>query len=363
MQRIDYPEKKYLTGSVVIPQDWERLASYLNRHNLSLDTSNPARQFAAGFGNLNYLISVNGRNAVLRRPPLGPIPMGGNDMMRESLIMRGLSSQIDLVPRCIHACNDIKVLGAPFFIMEFREGIVIGGEMPLCIAGWRGPKGEEPGDHLGRVLVQTLARLHRVAPAKIGLEQLGRPDGFLHRTREGWHKRAQIAWEGEVPVALSELLIWLSAQPIPDAKTALIHNDFKLDNLIVNPVNLEPTAMIDWDMGTRGDPLYDLAVLLSYWTEVGDPDAMFQMNQMPTASNGFISRQDAVRMYSELSKQDLSDFGFRRVLAILRTACIFRQLYRRYTSGGTRDPRYKSFGLTANGILEFGVDVANNRCF
>ncbi|MBT6094962.1 MAG: phosphotransferase family protein [Rhodospirillaceae bacterium] len=353
----------YLTGAGEISQDWDRLRTHLAAHGLGLDRKPAPRQFAAGFGNLNYRLLIDGRDAVLRRPPLGPIPPGGNDMGRESRIITGLSKELPLVPKCLHFCDDTDVLGAQFFIMEFRPGIVIGGDLPPALEGWRSANGKRPGEHMGHVVMRTLADLHRVDPVAVGLDTLGRPEGFLERTQKGWSHRAELAWEGETPAALPELLTWLDAEPVPDADTVFMHNDFKLDNLILNETTLEPVAMIDWDMGTRGDPLYDLAVVLCYWTEAGDPQAVIDMNQMPTTGHGFPTREQAAAIYAELTGRDLSGFRYRRVLAMVRTACVFRQLYRRFTSGGTDDPRYEPFGHVANGILEFGVDVAHGRCF
>ena len=328
----------YLTGAGEIPQDWNKLRAYLAVHGLILDTEPPPRQFAAGFGNLNYRISVNGSDAVLRRPPLGPIPPGGNDMGRESRIISSLSQVLPLVPKCLHFCDDVDVLGAPFFIMEFRQGVVIGGDMPAHLSGWRSDEGALPGTHLGRVVISTLNTLHDVDPAAVGLDTLGRPEGFLSRTQKGWSHRAELAWEGETPSALREILNWLNNQTVPDADTVFMHNDFKLDNLILDESSLDPVAMIDWDMGTRGDPLYDLAVVLSYWTEADDPQAMADMKQMPTTGHGFPSRQQAAELYAKQAGRELSDFKFRRVLAMVRTACVFRQTSRRGSQPTTRRP-------------------------
>jgi aminoglycoside phosphotransferase (APT) family kinase protein len=363
MATVDDQVSGYLTGEGEITQDWKSLRAYLTKHGLKLDTEPPPRQFSAGFGNLNYRISVNGCDAVLRRPPLGPIPPGGNDMGRESRIISSLSQVLPLVPKCLHFCEDAEVLGASFFIMEYRHGVVIGGDMPTHLSGWHGDDGSLPGLHLGRVVISTLSALHDVDPAAVGLDTLGRPEGFLARTQKGWSHRAELAWEGETPSALREILNWLDSQTVPDADTVFMHNDFKLDNLILDEASLDPVAMIDWDMGTRGDPLYDLAVVLSYWTEAGDPQSMIDMNQMPTTGHGFPSRQQAAELYAKQTGRDLSDLKFRRVLAMVRTAGVFRQLYRRYTSGGTNDPRFEPFGGVADGILEFGVEVARGRCF
>ena len=363
MENSEDQDRTYLNGAGEIPQDWDRLREHLAGYLITLNLDPPPRQFAAGFGNLNYRLSIDGQDAVLRRPPLGPIPPGGNDMARESRIITGLSQVLPLIPKCLHFCDDPEVLGAPFFIMEYRAGIVIGGEMPASLMGWEDTNGILAGQHLGRIVMETLAALHNVDPANVGLDTLGRPEGFLERTAKGWGHRAELAWEGETPTALSELLGWLSTETVPEADTVFLHNDFKLDNLIFDEETLQPVAMIDWDMGTRGDPMYDLAVVLSYWTEPCDPQAMIDMIQMPTTSHGFPSREQAAEIYAYKTGRDLSDIRYRRVLAMIRTASVFRQLYRRFTSGGTDDPRFEPFGHVADGILEFGVEVAHGRCF
>ena len=338
------------------PQDWERLAAYLERHGHTL--SGTPRQFAGGFGNLNYLLELDGKPAVLRRPPLGPIPPGGNDMQRESRILSTLPKAFPLAPRALVFCEEPEVLGAPFFIMEYRAGIVIGAEMPEPLRG-----DVAAGAKLGGMLPRILADLHRVDPAAVGLGELGRPEGFLARTVAGWLKRAELAYEGEPPPVLAELGRWLDARLVPDRAPTLIHNDFKLDNVIVDPKTLAPVAVLDWDMGTRGDPLYDLAVLLSYWTEAGDPPAMHLMRQMPTAGRGFASRAEAAETYGRITGFDVSDLAFHRVLAILRTAVVFKQLHRRWLTGGTTDAKFSGLGEVADGLVALAHDVAQGRAF
>ncbi|MBM08640.1 MAG: phosphotransferase family protein [Magnetovibrio sp.] len=363
MTSLKVEKKIYLSDAGEVAQNWPKLRKYLLLNGLTLDESPPPRQFAAGFGNLNYRLSIDGRAAVLRRPPLGPIPLGANDMERESRIITGLSQVLPLVPKCLHFCDDRRVLGAPFFIMEFRAGIIFSGNLPRSLIKWRGPNRESAGVYLGREMINLLAALHNIEPVSVGLQNLGRSENFLERTAMGWKRRAELAWEGEMPTALRDLLGWLSSQSVPYSDTVLMHNDFKLDNLIFDRTTLNPNAIIDWDMGTRGDPLYDLAVLLSYWTEASDPSSVIRMNQMPTTKYGFPTREQAAELYAAITGRDISSIRYRRVLAIVRTACVFRQLYRRFTSGSTDDPRFGSFGNVAYGILEFGVDVARGRCF
>jgi len=331
-------------------QDWSALAQHLAGHGLDLDLSeNPPRRFAKGYGNLNFLIHVDGSPMVLRRPPLGPIPPGANDMGRESRILSRLWEAFPLAPRCHHFCNDAAVLGAPFFLMDYRPGLVIGAASPEGLAASQKSK-------IGEDLMRVLGGLHAVDPATVGLDDLGRPEGFLERTVAGWLKRASLAWD-KTPPLVEALGAWLSASRPGEGAVTLIHNDYKLDNVILDPGSLEPVAVLDWDMGTRGDPLLDLAVTLSYWTEPADPDVMHRLNQMPTGEDGYPSRSDALTLYARETGRDLSDFLFYRVLGQFRLSVVFAQLHRRWREGGTEDPAFAAFGALADDLLDFAEAI------
>jgi len=263
----------------------------------------------------------------------------------------------------LHFCDDAEILGAPFFIMEYRPGVVIGGDIPDAIINdW---KFDEPiGAVLSRQLVTILADLHAIDPASVNLDTLGKPDGFLKRTLNGWTMRAELAWNADPPIELARVLSWLQKYLPTDSTTpGLIHNDFKLDNVILDPATLTPVAVIDWDMGTRGTQLYDLAVLLSYWTQKDDPQVMHDLGQMPSAEHGFPQRDQVASHYARLTNTPLSDFVFYRVLATLRIAVVFKQLHQRFVSGGTADARLATFDSLADNLLRFGLDVANGKSF
>lgn len=341
----------------------DSLERYLGARGYVLDRRVAVRRFPAGYGNMNFLLQVGGEPFVLRRPPAGPVPPGANDMGREFRILTHLHPVFPLVPKAELFCDDAGVIGAPFFLMEYRPGLVIGGEiLSDTIGRW---KGEEPiGEFLGGKIVDVLADLHAVDVEACGLGELGKPDGFVARTLRGWAKRADLSWANEAPAELSTLLEWLETHAIePTSRPTLIHNDFKLDNIILDPETLEPRTLIDWDMGTLGDPLYDLAVLLSYWTEASDPEAMHLLRQMPTSGHGFPTREMAAALYSEASGRDLRDFTFCRVLATLRLAVVFQQLFRRYQSGAADDPKFAEFDVLARGLLRFGLQVARGEHF
>lgn len=349
------PDPFHPAGKAV-PQDWPALQRHLATHGLHLDLSAEPRQFAGGLANLNYLVAIDGAQWVLRRPPPGDLPPGANDMQREYTILKGLWQAFPLAPRAIHFCADRAVLGAPFLIMEYRPGLVIGGTLPA----WR-PIPEPERASLGRCAVELLAQLHAVDADSVGLASLGRPDGMLARMVEGWEKRAHFAYGAQTPPGIARTARWLRERMPAAGPACLLHSDFKLDNMILDPASLAPRAVIDWDMGTRGDPLVDVATLLSYWTEAGDPDAMHQLAQMPTAQPGFPTRDELLQIYARRTGRDLSGFGFYRVLCMLKLTVVFMQLHARYLRGEAVHEKYKTFGTLALGLLDFTEAIASGH--
>lgn len=350
-------EPQFRTADQVIDLDWNRLRAFLGEQGWALDSNQPVRQFAGGLGNLNYLIDIDGKSHVLRRPPPGPIPPGANDMAREYRVLEGLWRSYPWAPKALLFCADPDVLGVPFLIMEYRPGLVIRGNLPA------GLDAHTVGNPLATTLVRLLGDLHAIDPDSVGLADFGKPVGFLQRTIEGWAKRAQIATENQPRTPVTELVEWLRAKRVPDGMPTLLHSDFKLDNVVLDPETLEPRAVLDWDMATRGDPLLDLATFLSYWTEVDDPPAMHELAQMPTGQAGFPLRRDVVALYAARTGRDVSDFLFYRVLAMFKLGIVFLQLYARYRDGTTQNERFAGFEELAYGILDFTHEIALGRAF
>jgi aminoglycoside phosphotransferase (APT) family kinase protein len=338
--------------------DWPKARDWLAAQGMRLDLDPPPRQFGGGLANLNYLIYLDGKPTVLRRPPMGELPAGSYDMAREHRITSRLANALPFVPHGLFLCTDPDILGAPFQIIEYRPGLVIRATMPPELAGR-----PEVGARLSHVLLETLAAIHAVDPDAIGLGDLGRPQGFLSRAVAGWRKRGLAAMEDGTEALHQEIGAWLEAHAVPDGPPTLLHNDFKLNNIILNPRDLSPVAVVDWDQGTRGDPLFDLATLLSYWVEPDDPPAMHDMAQMPADQPGFLNRHQAIETYSAITGQDVSNFLFYRALAMYKLAVIFLQLGLRYRSGATTDPRYAPFTGIGTGILEFTHEIAQGRAF
>ena len=338
--------------------DWPAVRAHLAAHGMRLDEQPPPRQFAGGLANLNYLIHLDGKPAVLRRPPMGDLPAGAYDMAREHRILSRLPNALPFVPRSLHLCDDPVVCGQRFQILEYRPGLVIRETIPPDIAAR-----PNLGARLSDVLLETIAAIHAVDTAAIGLDTLGRPDGFLKRAVTGWTQRGWAAREDGTDALHTDIAAWLEKNIVPEGPPGLLHNDFKLNNIILNPEDLSPVAVVDWDQGTRGDPLFDFATLLSYWIHPTDPWALHDMKQMPAIEAGLCPRADAVAAYAKITGRDMSDFLFHRVITMYKLSVIFLQLGARYRSGATTEPRYAPLTAIGTGILQFTHDIAQGRAF
>ncbi|WP_428485153.1 phosphotransferase family protein [Rhodopila sp.] len=352
------PETGLRSAMDSVPLDWEAVRRHLAIQGRRLDADPPPRQFAGGLANLNYLIHLDGQAAVLRRPPMGELPPGAYDMAREFHILSRLPDALPFIARGLYLCDDPDVIGQRFQIIEYRPGLVIREHLPSNLA-----HRPEIGVRLSQVLLETIAAIHAVDAKAVGLDDLGRPEGFLARGVAGWRKRGLAAKEDGSDSLHHDIGQWLERHIVPDGPPGLLHNDFKLNNIILDPGDLSPRAVVDWDQGTRGDPLFDFATLLSYWIHRDDPWAMHDMEQMPAVEACLCSRQDAVAAYARLSGRDMSNFLFHRVLAMYKLAVIFLQLGLRHRTGATQEPRYAPLTGIGTGILEFTHEIAQGRAF
>ncbi len=341
------------------PLPWDRIAAHLHDAGMTLDlVRQPPRQFQGGLANLNFLVYADGQPAVLRAPPPGPLPRGAHDMRREHRILSRLWRALPVAPRSFHLCEDEAVAGRPFLLVAFKEGVTLSGDAP--------PELDAQPDQaraLGERVIDTLADIHAVDPHAVDLADLGRPEGFLQRALDGWIARAEACADGKLSPVAQQIVDWLRAQPLPASDATLIHNDVKLDNMILNADTLVPVAVVDWDQGTLGDPLFDLATLMSYWAEPGDPPAMQALGQMPTARYGFATRREAIARYARRTGRNVDDFTFHRVLAMLKLVVIFQQLHQRAQRDPAAPPQYARFGALADGLLDFTLEIVRGRYF
>jgi aminoglycoside phosphotransferase (APT) family kinase protein len=340
-----------------VPLDRTRLAAHLESIGLPLDPDEPVRQFGTGLANINYRLIAGGRWLVLRRPPSGELPPGAHDMTREHRILSRLWRVHPLAPQSLHLCEDRDVIGVPFQLIDYRPGLVIKGDDRSRFEGR-----PDVSRAMSEMLVATLISVHRVDCAAIDLDTLGKPEGFIARAIKGWVGRgARLDVAPKTARLLREVGGWLERQPVQARAPVLLHSDFKLDNMIVHPETLAPVAIVDWDMGTRGDPLFDLATTLSYWVEPGDPPCLHALRQMPTAAPGFASRREVVAAYARETGVDVSDFPVLRVLAMLKLAVVLLQLFALYQRGAAKGSDYADLDQVATELTAYAIDVANGR--
>ena len=320
--------------------DFEAVERYLRAHVQDVPEGElRVSQFPSGASNLTYLIEIGDWEGVLRRPPLGPVPPRAHDMGRESGILARLNAVYPLAPKPYFFCEDESVIGAPFYVMERRTGEVLDDSFP---------EGVEPGEELcrgiSRTVVDRLVELHAVDVREAVLGDLGKPDGFLQRQTEGWISRYEKAKTDEI-TEVEPLTGWLSSGIPESPPPAIIHNDYKLNNLVLDPEDLTVVrAVLDWEMATVGDPLFDLAVSLSYWIEPDDPDEMKAVMPTVTVTPGFMTRKELIDRYAQESGRDLSEMHWYVVFGYFKLAGILQQIYARYKNGQTRDDRFATFG-------------------
>jgi len=318
--------------------DEDRLAAYLRDH--VADASGPlaVRQFHGGHANLTYLLRLGDRELVLRRPPLGPVAPKSHDMAREFRALSALAPLYPPAPRPLLLCEDPSVIGAVFFVMERRRGIVIRTEWPAEL-------GDDPAlrRRIGFAIVEALAALHRIDPSRPEIAALGKPQGFVRRQVEGWHGRWQAAKTRDLP--LMDMLADRLLATLPESPAvAVLHNDWKVDNTMLDA--RDPgcvAAVFDWDMTTLGDPLVDLGTFLGYWAEASD-DVPRGTGSTVTTLPGFPTRAELAERYRERTGADVSRLGWYEAFGLFKTAVVLEQIYVRFVRGQTKDERFERLG-------------------
>jgi len=309
-------------------------------------------QFAGGHANLTYLLRFGEHEYVLRRPPSGPLAAGAYDMAREYRVLSALWPVFPPASRPYLFCDDVSILGAPFFVMERRRGLVIHTEMPPAYLN-------QPALYrrLSEALVDTLAEFHAIDYKAVGLETLGKPDGFIERQVNNWLKRWDRAKIFEIPL-LDEVGRWLLTHLPQSPLPTLLHNDYKLDNAMVDPNDISHIiALFDWDQCTLGDPLVDLGLLLNYWTQADDTPGRQSFAQAPTTLPGFATRAELVQRYATQSGRDVSAVPFYETFALWKTAIVVMQLFVLYKNGQLQDDRLAVFGQRALDLAEAAHEV------
>ena len=313
----------------------EKLSAYL-KEQLGLSKEISIQQFLNGYSNLTYLIKAGTDEFILRRPPFGANIKSAHDIEREYNVLSLLQKAgFAKVPEPVLFCDDENIIGAKFYLMKRVNGVILRNRVPKDLV-------IEPKTfhQLSKAAVDQLVQLHQLDIQTSGLNQLGKPEGYVQRQVEGWTKRYFNARTDDI-AAMDEAAQWMSKNIPASNRASLIHNDYKYDNLVLNPENLtEIKAILDWEMATVGDPLMDLGTTLAYWAEASDSDALkpFNLTWMP----GNMARNELANYYTEKSQTNIDDIVFYYVFGSFKVGAICQQIYHRYKQGHTQDARFAS---------------------
>lgn len=317
--------------------DVPKLEAFLTKEIADVALPIAVEQFPGGHSNLTYLIrDAGGRELVLRRPPFGNRVKTAHDMGREYKILSKLSVVYPPAPRPLAYTESAEILGSPFYVMERIRGVVLRRGSTVTLTPDRARK-------LCESFVDNLVLLHAVDPATAGLGDLGKPDGYIARQVSGWTKRYTDAATDDIP-EMTEMATWLAANMPADGLPAILHNDYKFDNLVLDAGDLTKIrGVLDWEMSTLGDRRMDLGTALGYWIEAGDAEEVRSFAFGPTNLPGCMTRKEIVERYAEKSGVDVSNMLFYFAFSLFKTASVAQQIYWRYKQGFTKDERFGAF--------------------
>lgn len=295
------------------------------------------KQFPSGHSNLTYLVRIGSREVVLRRPPFGSKVRSAHDMSREFRVLSKLHAAFPAAPKALLYCDDLSVLKAPFYLMEPIRGMILRRDLPPGLSF-----SPETAQRLSETFIDNLASLHSLDYAAIGLGDLGKPQGYLERQVRGWIERYHNSRTHDLP-EVQLISNWLTQRMPFSQRTALVHNDYKYDNVVLDPADVTKIiGVLDWEMSTLGDPLTDLGTALAYWTDPKDPDELQEIGSAPTTLPGTLTRSQCVKRYADATGRDTSEMVFYLAFARFKVAVIIQQIYFRYAQGLTQDARFAS---------------------
>ncbi len=298
-------------------------------------------QFSNGFSNLTYQVKLEDTELILRRPPFGAVKRG-HDMGREYKVLSRLQKAFPQSPLALAYTEDLEITGAPFYIMEKISG-------PILSIKEAKKRKLSPAEYkkVSEQWLQTFVNLHKTDYRSVGLEDLGKPDGYVERQVRNWSKQYEAAATKDLQVA-KDLMQWLHENQTTDYDHCFIHNDYKYDNVVFTDDSwTEIKAVLDWEMCTLGDPLMDLGSSLAYWTMKADGPMVMQGLPSPTMFEGNLSRTELVQSYAEKSGRDIKYLGFYYAFGLFKLAVIVQQLFFRYKKGLTQDKRFAHLDQSA----------------
>ena len=315
----------------------KNLAEFLKQNFPKMTGEIVIEQFSGGASNLTYLVKIGAQEFVLRRPPFGNTVKSAHDMSREFNILAKLSKVYPPAPKPLIYSDDESIIGSEFYLMERRNGLIIRREIPEV--------SDSEAKEICESFIENLVKLHSLNIEKAELSEFGKPEGYARRQVEGWTKRYFNAKTDEW-AELETAIEWLNAQIPETNEAALIHNDYKFDNILLNPNDLtEIVGVLDWEMATIGCPLMDFGTTLGYWVDSSAPKSIFYAGFNPPRLMQTVSRQELAEIYAEKSGRDLSNILYYYVFGLFKIAVIAQQIYARYAKGFTKDERFAQFNL------------------
>jgi len=338
--------------------DTDSLKKFLHRKIKGLKGDIAITQFPGGFSNLTYMIEMGGRQMVLRRPPVNAKVKAGHDMGREYRVLKALYPVFPYCPEPFAYSEDTSIIGAPFFIMEKLSGIILRKSVPEELRFT-----DKNAKQLCINLVERLADIHSIDYKKTETHFPGKPDGYVKRQVEGWSSRYKKAKTEDAP-GCELIMEWLKDKmPEDTACPAVVHNDYKFDNVVLDPGRPERiTGILDWEMATCGDPLMDLGNSLAYWVEKNDPVDMQMMRIMPTDMPGALTRQEILDYYEKYTGRSTQNFDFYYCFGLFRLAVIAQQIYYRYYHRITAGKRFAILIHAVTALEKTAVRFIKSSC-
>ncbi|MFJ7636817.1 phosphotransferase family protein [Peribacillus sp. NPDC097206] len=342
-------------------EDFNREAfhSYMLKH-LNWWPNEPLEvtQFSAGYSNLTYLIRCGEAEVVMRRPPLGPLPPKAHDMKREFSLLEKLYPAFPYVPKTYLLCEEESIIGVPFYIMERKEGYVFDAKFPTDFTAT-----DEKSKQISYAAVDTLAQLHQIDYKAIGLENFGRPEGFVERQVNNWLTRFERSKTHDIPY-FDKIGKWFTENIPHSLGATVIHNDYKLNNMMFSKQNVgEVVGVFDWELAAIADPLFDLAAALGYWTQTNDWESVKQSLPSLTTSPGFITRDEYIHRYSLKTGQDIPPLHFYMAFTYFKIAVVMQQIYYRWSLGQTKDKRFATLDQSIYSLMQYANEIIETKKF
>ena len=334
--------------------DWKKLEQYLRKSINGLPSGKlEVEKFSEGYSNLTYLLKINDWEGVLRRPPFGKVPPKAHDMAREFKMLEKVNPVFPLAPKPFVFCEDLEIMDKHFYVMEKKQGVVIDDRLPEKYGD-----STLAGPQISKNVISTLVQLQSINYIDAGLAEMGKPEGFLERQVSGWIKRYGASKTEEIP-HLEELESWLMANLPVNPETTIVHNDFKLNNMVMDAEDPSKTVgILDWELSTIGDPLSDLGSTVAYWGQSNDPDMGINII---TDQPGFYTRREFIQEYSSQSGRDVSQISYYVAFGFYKLAVILQQIHYRWKIGAISDERFGELNKAVSNLIDMSNLTRTNQ--